>query len=348
MDAQALMTRLRTLNDSELFYRSYRLARTSADGFQEFLDRLDPALVKQQALLIPEWPETVQQEYLEDSFFPRDRQDGLHIFKHNCYTPPIPHRHSFFEMFYVMEGRCTHQVQDSRCLLHEGDLCFIRPQVTHAIDVSDESIIIDVLIRKSTFRHYFYSILQGDNLLADFFMSTLYGTQGLDYLIFHTGENRELHSFMQRLCAEAFERQAYYSTQVNAIMTLIFVQLLRHHMGTCELPRSQEQTSRTAIRIAQYLQANAAGATLGGMAADFHYSPEYTSRLIKQVTGQTFIQLLTRIRLENAEQLLRDTAIPVTDIAAAVGYESAEHFIRTFRKHTGETPNGYRQRKQPK
>ncbi len=81
------------------------------------------------------------------------------------------------------------------------------------------------------------------------------------------------------------------------------------------------------------------------MAADFHYSPEYTSRLIKQATGQTFIQLLTRIRIENAERLLRDTAMPVADIAAVVGYESSEHFIRTFRKHTGETPSAYRQRK---
>ena len=63
------------------------------------------------------------------------------------------------------------------------------------------------------------------------------------------------------------------------------------------------------------------------------------------MTGQTFIQLLTTVRMENAEQLLRDTAIPVSDIAAAVGYESSEHFIRTFRKYVGMTPSGYRQKK---
>ena len=68
--------------------------------------------------------------------------------------------------------------------MHTGDLCLIQPQVNHALDVSDESVIIDVLIRRSTFRHYFYSILQGDNLLANFFMSTLYSRQGIDYLIF--------------------------------------------------------------------------------------------------------------------------------------------------------------------
>ena len=348
MEEEVLLARLRTLNESELFYRDYRLARSSPTGFEEYLSRLDPEKVARMALLIPEWPETIRQEYLEDSYFPRDSREGLHLFKHNCYTPPIPHHHDFFELFYVLEGRCIHQVRDNHSLLHSGDLCFIQPRVTHALDVSDESIVLDILMRKSTFRHYFYSFLQGDNLLSNFFMSTLYSDQGIDYLIFHTGEDALLRRDILRLCTESLEKQAYYSTQINAVMTSIFVQLLRRHMETCELPRDQEESSRTAIRIARFLQAHAATATLADIAGEFHYSPEYTSRLIKQTTGQTFIQLLTIIRMENAEQLLRDTALPVAEVASAVGYESAEHFIRTFRRHTGETPGGYRQRKQPK
>ena len=47
--------------------------------------------------------------------------------------------------------------------------------------------------------------------------------------------------------------------------------------------------------------------------------------------------------MENAEQLLRDTSLPVADVAASVGYESSEYFIRAFRKHTGMTPGAYRQ-----
>ena len=346
MEDQALMTRLRTLNESELFYRDYRLAKSSPASFGDYLTQLDPDMVERMALLIPEWPETIRQEYLEDSFFPQESREGLHVFKHNCYTPPIPHKHDFFELFYVLEGRCLHQVGDSNALLRTGDLGLIRPNVVHALDVSDESIVIDVLIRKATFRHYFYNILQGDNLLSNFFMSTLYSRQGIDYLIFHTGGGENLQRAIMRLCSEYFEKEAYYSTLINAVMTMIFVELLRYHMADCDQPRDQAQTSRIAIRIAQFLQAHAATVTLGDLAAEFHYTPEYTSRLVKQTTGQTFIQLLTRIRLENAERLLRDTALPVAEIAAAVGYDSSEHFIRTFRKHTGETPSSYRQQNQ--
>ena len=345
MEEERILTRLRTFNESELFYRNYRLARFSPAGFEAFLKQIDPEQVRRLNLIVPEWPETMTSEYQENQFFSPDHRVGIHVSKHNRYTPPVPHHHDFFEMFYVLEGRCTHQIRDHTSAMRTGDLCFIQPRVTHALDVSDESVIIDVLIRKSTFRHYFYSILQGDNLLASFFMSTLYSKRGIDYLIFHTGDETEMHRAFIELCGEYMEKRDYYSVLVNAIVTKIFVLLLRGHMEACELPEGQFQDSRTAVRIARYLQTNAASATLGGMAAEFHYTPEYASRLIKQATGQTFIQLLTAVRLENAEQLLRDTAMPVSDIASAVGYDSSEHFIRTFRKHVGLTPSGYRQKK---
>ena len=345
MEEERVLTRLRTLNESELFYRNYRLAKFSPSGFEAFLERVDPEQVRRLDLLVPEWPDTIRAEYVESQFFSPDQRVGIHVSKHNCYTPPAAHHHNFFELFYVLEGSCDHQVREHTSVMRTGDLCFIQPRVTHALDVSDESVIIDVLIRKATFRHYFYSILQGDNLLANFFMSTLYSERGIDYLIFHTGSDPELHRAFVELCGEYMDKQDYYSVLVNAIVTKIFVLLLRNFMGACELPQDQFHDSQATVRIARYLQTNAATATLGGLAAEFHYTPEYASRLIKQMTGQTFIQLLTTVRLENAEQLLRDTAMPVSDIAAAVGYESSEHFIRTFRKHVGLTPSSYRQKK---
>ncbi len=342
MNPEQLMNRLRTLNESELFYRNYRLAKSSPGSFQAFLDQLDPSVVRSKRLLIPEWPETIQPEYLEELFFTPDKRVGIHVSKHNCYTPAVPHFHDFFEMFYVLEGRCIHQVGNRRSLLTAGNLCLIQPKVTHSIDVSDESIIIDVLIRRSTFRHYFYSILQGDNLLANFFMSTLYSRQGIDYLIFHTGNDSTLSYTLMELCSEFLEQETYFSILINALLTRIFVQLLRRHTDDCELPDDHLNDTFTAIQITRYLQMNTSTATLNDLAAQFHYSPEYTSRLVKRITGQTFIRLLTSVRIENAEQLLRDTMMPVADIASTVGYESSEHFIRTFHRITGETPSEYR------
>ena len=178
MNEKQLLETLQTLNESEIFYRNYRLAKTSAAGFDEYLASLDRDRVYREHLLVPEWEDTIPPEYLEDWYFTDADPEGIHVFKHNCYTPALPHHHNFFEMFYVLKGRCMHQVGENISVLHKGDLCFIQPKVTHSLDVNDESIVIDVLIRRSTFRQYFYSILQGDNLLSNFFMSTLYSKIG--------------------------------------------------------------------------------------------------------------------------------------------------------------------------
>lgn len=51
--------------------------------------------------------------------------------------------------------------------------------------------------------------------------------------------------------------------------------------------------------------------------------------------------LLTR-RIEQATTLLRDTALPITEIAFATGWESLGTFGRTFRDITGHSPSAVR------
>ena len=249
-------------------------------------------------------------------------------------------------MFFVLEGHCIHQIGESTTVLHSGDLCFIQPHVTHALDVNDESVIIDVLIRRSTFRAYFYSILRGDNVLSNFFMSTLLKSSGMDYLLFHTRNDLDLHYAFIELCSETFDQEPYYNELINAVVTKIFVLLMRRYMEGCELPAHQAENAEEAMRITRYLLDNAADVTLTRLADDFHYSTEHASRMIKKITGQTFTELLTSIRLENAKQLLRDTSMSVLDIAIQVGYEGSDQFIRAFRKHNQITPIEYRRRYQ--
>ena len=113
MNEQQVLSRLRQLNESEIFYRNYRLAKASGAGFDEYLEQIDRKKVYQENLLVPEWKDTIPPEYLEDWYFPADRRDGIHVFKHNCYTPAIPHHHNFFEMFFVLEGHCIHHVGEN-------------------------------------------------------------------------------------------------------------------------------------------------------------------------------------------------------------------------------------------
>lgn len=82
--------------------------------------------------------------------------------------------------------------------------------------------------------------------------------------------------------------------------------------------------------------------TLGQVASAVHVSPSYLSKIFKNSTGQSFVQYLTKVRLEKAKQLLRNYALTVDQIADQVGFGSNSYFAAVFKKYEGMTPSQYR------
>lgn len=72
------------------------------------------------------------------------------------------------------------------------------------------------------------------------------------------------------------------------------------------------------------------------------FSSSYFSVLFKKETGEGFAKYLTRVRMEEAKTLLRETNMPVAEICEAVGYNDRKHFTQTFHKMSGLNPADYR------
>lgn len=71
-------------------------------------------------------------------------------------------------------------------------------------------------------------------------------------------------------------------------------------------------------------------------------SPTYFSRIFKQVMGCTFVEYLTRVRLDEARRLLRSTTLSLAEISYAVGYQSPNYFSEVFKTVEGVTASSYR------
>jgi AraC-like DNA-binding protein len=81
---------------------------------------------------------------------------------------------------------------------------------------------------------------------------------------------------------------------------------------------------------------------LSDMASHACLSPYHFHRLFKAIHDLTPHQYLRRLRLERACRLLRDSDMPVTRIALAVGFESPASFSRCFAAVWGMAPSAYR------
>jgi two-component system response regulator YesN len=75
-------------------------------------------------------------------------------------------------------------------------------------------------------------------------------------------------------------------------------------------------------------------------------STSYFSLLFKQTYNETFIEYVTRERMEKAKSLLADTMKSIAQIAKEVGYAERRYFTKVFMKYTGENPTDYRNKHQ--
>jgi len=116
--------------------------------------------------------------------------------------------------------------------------------------------------------------------------------------------------------------------------TLELLESLRRTKGNIEL----------VAKIRAYIEQNYQDCNLSllSVSEEFQISPSYLSRLFKETVGEKFVHYLTRVRIENAKKMLRESDRSVQEIAMEVGYVHPFSFIRTFKKITGITPGEYR------
>jgi len=77
-------------------------------------------------------------------------------------------------------------------------------------------------------------------------------------------------------------------------------------------------------------------------AAIVSLSPYHLCKSFKKATGRTLVEFLQLIRMNRAEKLLKQTNLPVTEIAHRVGYGSINSFDKVFKKIKHYSPSSAR------
>lgn len=77
----------------------------------------------------------------------------------------------------------------------------------------------------------------------------------------------------------------------------------------------------------------------------FSCSRSRVSHSFKQVTGQSFREYITSLRLKTAKSLLRHSNLNITEIALAIGFNDSNYFSNVFKASIGVSPRIYRSQK---
>ncbi|MCR5230559.1 MAG: AraC family transcriptional regulator, partial [Solobacterium sp.] len=217
------------------------------------------------------------------------------------------------------------------------------------ISVFDDSVILNIHIRRDTFGDYFFNVLRRSSILSNFFINSLYTTEAIQGILFHTGDSEEIRDTFLDLYREAKTDDKYSWRILDHLVPVLFAKLLRDYSEKVDLigPDAKDKLRNQRVSILSYINDHFRTVTLEDIADEFHYSVPHISKLIQTEAGVSFSALVRQVRMNHATALLRNTETPISEIGYMVGYENPESFIRAFKKVYSISPSAYRRKNVP-
>ncbi|MEG0369157.1 MAG: AraC family transcriptional regulator [Hungatella sp.] len=246
-----------------------------------------------------------------------------------------PHAHEVYELYYLISGHCKMFVGHNLHYVNAGDLLLLAPGMLHRSRYQDAEPAERITINFSErVMQPFRQVCPPDyleELLAECKITVAL-------------HNRvEVEGLLQKMEAEQAE-----GTSLSSFLAKNHLYELLAVLSHCRSDIQKEHIGATENLIQQaaqdlYLHFDKP-LTLTEMAKAAHMTAPYFSRKFKQVTGFGFKEYLIYVRMAQAEKLLAQTSMTVTEIALSCGFEDGNYFGDSFKKIKGISPSVYRKR----
>ncbi|MBQ9136960.1 MAG: AraC family transcriptional regulator [Lachnospiraceae bacterium] len=245
------------------------------------------------------------------------------------------HYHNYYEIFYLLSGKCRFLLKDTLYSIEKGDLIFIAPgELHHSLYYPGITCDIIALYFKDDFLlPSLFSQMQPKNALPG---QSFMGTVPALY-------QEEFHSLISKMLSESTEIDEYSSSFLTCHLNELLLLLMRHSVMSEEAPDLINAKEADIMTAAKYIYRNfQKPLTLDEVASVASLSPTYFSKKFKLLTGMGFKEYLNYIRLKHASAALLTTDNSITDIALEYGFSDSNYFKDLFKKEFGKSPREYR------
>ena len=251
------------------------------------------------------------------------------------------HWHYDYEFLLARKGEIDYFVNGDIVHFSEGQAIFLNSNRLHyGFSRAKRECLYSVIL-------FHPSVLGESPLPTAQYTARLSADDQRDYLVFDPSSPFGSRALMllQNICDLCAVEGALYEFAVQGacgqLITLIFQSI--DLQGDTAYPDPAWQSLR---QMTGYLQANYTQTVrLADIAAAGAVCRSKCCDLFRTRLGKTPMEYLTQYRLEKACQLIRNTELPITQIAHACGFDSASYFSETFRKVLNVSPRRFRREK---
>jgi AraC-like DNA-binding protein/mannose-6-phosphate isomerase-like protein (cupin superfamily) len=244
------------------------------------------------------------------------------------------HKHSFFEICYVIEGAGIYIDEGIQFPLEKGTLFCSRPEIWHQIHSQTEMFLVYVAFEVDP--------ANTSSEMSERF-NTLYRT---NCFIIHNSENSATALLWRALIQQFLTPELIIKENIisiaQSLLLSFYTTFTEHNEQTIQLPKGKSSV-HLLNQAKAFIRDNLSQPLHLDIVADYlHVSGRHLSRLFTEETGQNYVTFVQSERIRSAANLLTLTNDPIKDISEKVGFNSVHYFTKTFSSIMRMPPAMYR------
>jgi len=244
--------------------------------------------------------------------------------------PDFPeHGHEFHELVLIKSGCAVHYINGQPYPAGKGSVFYIKVGQVHYFDQAADLCLTNV-------------VFAPDQLQASSALSFLPRSSDSGKLRVGTGTLKDCESLFSAIRAECHKRDACATPMVESLFAQLIVVLSRGEQRVLD----HEGEDRISALIRHIDHHYGEDLDLGELAGQFGVPSRTMTRRMLEATGCTPNTYLGKVRMCGAMRLLKQTDMPITDIAFECGFNDSNYFSSRFHHEVGMTPRQFRMHNQ--
>ena len=243
------------------------------------------------------------------------------------------HRHDFFYILALKKGAGHHEIDFASYEVCNHSIFFMRPGQVHQHTLKAGST--GYLLAFSP--HFYHPHDKASN-------QPLRKVSATNFYPLDANRFNKLFPLLTYIFQEYTDKEEGYGEVIKSNLGIFFIELVRQNS---KVPSSTNAHTYAQERLGEFLELLEKHIASHKQVAQYgemlNLSPYQLNAITKATLGKTSSELINEHIILESKRYLLATSNQVNQIAYYLGYEDVSYFIRFFKKHTGYSPEAFRQ-----
>lgn len=279
-----------------------------------------------------------------------DKDHPIHFFFNECRDAKIDqcilflHWHEHFEIILMKKGMGVFLIDSQPYEVRPGDVLFVPAGSLHTgfSSCEGDTSFVSIVYNGSLFQHW-----SQDPVHVRHVLPYLEGRVRLPVNPASLEPScAEYYPLLDRAAEEFVNKAPGYQLIIDSHLHMLLTYLSRTFLPQQEPGKPGRRPVPNGERFKSLIcsiESNLSEKhTVEGAARKLNLNPYHFCKLFKKLTGRTFIEYVNLCRVNEAERLLLESELSVTEIAGLIGCDNPNYFTKLFKQYKGVTPSQYR------